>query len=47
MRPAVRGADEIGISDFGVVMFLQYYLNEQGDRVYTLKVRKENKNNGL
>ena len=24
-------------------MFLQYYLNDQGDRVYTLKVRKENR----
>lgn len=22
---------------FSVIMFLQYYLNEQGDRVYTLK----------
>ena len=23
-------------------MFLQYYLNEQGERVYTLKVRRVN-----
>lgn len=22
-----------------IIMFLQYYLNEQGDRVYTLQVR--------
>ncbi|KAF3830359.1 hypothetical protein GH733_004178 [Mirounga leonina] len=37
VRPSERAADEFRTSGFGVVMFLQYYLNEQGDRVYTLK----------
>ena len=25
-----------------MIMYLQYYLNEQGERVYTLKVRRVN-----
>ena len=29
--------DRIGTFCFSVIMFLQYYLNEQGERVYTLK----------
>eukprot|EP00069_Balaena_mysticetus_P017160 bmy_10381T0 len=38
MRLSVRGAaDGIGTSGFSVVGFLQYYLNELGNRVYMLK----------
>ncbi|KAI5936862.1 H/ACA ribonucleoprotein complex subunit 3 [Manis javanica] len=38
VRPLVRpSCRRSGTSGFGVVMFLQYYLNDQGDRVYTLK----------
>ncbi|XP_062953253.1 H/ACA ribonucleoprotein complex subunit 3-like [Cynocephalus volans] len=34
---SVGQANGIGTSSLRVVVFLQYYLNEQGDWVYTLK----------